>query len=326
LQRARSLVALVVLPLLVFLALMEIGLRAVLRRHTQYDVEMSRYGLELKQPSENPRIGHVHRPGAHARLMDVDVQINSEGLRDDELPRERGAARRLVFLGDSLTFGWGVERTQTFEHRLEQRLSEALGPTEIVNFGTGNYGTTQEVQLFLEKGLAYAPDAVVLFYFINDAEPVPARSRGWWLAHSRAMTFFWSRLRTLESRGGPSGGYREYYASLYADDAPGWRDARASLLELRDVTASHGIRLQVVILPELHELAEYPFAREHAKIRGFLEAIGIPALDLAPRFANEQDPRSLWVAPDDAHPNARAHARIAEYSYDTLRELLDASP
>ena len=316
----------VVLPLLVFLALLEIGLRLVLARHTLYDVEMSRYALELKQPSANPRIGHVHRPGAHARLMDVDVRINRDGLRDDELPRERGAARRLIFLGDSLTLGWGVELPQTFEHRLEQRLSEEVTPTEILNFGAGNYGTTQEVQLFLEKGLAFEPDAVVLFYFINDAEPVPQRSRGWWLAHSRAMTFFWSRSEALSARRSPAGGYREYYASLYADGQPGWREARASLLELRDVCAQRGIRLQVVILPDLHQLADYPFAREHAQIRAFLEANAIAVLDLAPRFADQTDPRLLWVASDDAHPNAKAHALIARYSFDTLRELVDEAP
>ena len=66
----------------VFLALAEIGLRFYLSRHILYDVEMSRYAQLLKLESPNPEIGHVHRPGAHARLMGVDVQINSDGLRD----------------------------------------------------------------------------------------------------------------------------------------------------------------------------------------------------------------------------------------------------
>ena len=42
---------------------------------------------------------------------------------------------------------------------------------------------------------------------------------------------------------------------------------------------------------------------------------GIPNLDLAPRFAGETNPQRLWVAPDDAHPNAVAHRRIADYSF-----------
>jgi len=35
---------------------------------------------------------------------------------------------------------------------------------------------------------------------------------------------------------------------------------------------------------------------------------------LTPQFKNEIDPQELWVAMDDAHPNARAHALIAKYT------------
>jgi lysophospholipase L1-like esterase len=307
----------------VFVAAGELVLRSGLVRRAFYDVEMARYGTEIEMPSANPRLGHVHRPGREARLMGVAVRINSDGLRDDELARERDGARRLVFLGDSITFGWGVEKDLTFEHLLERRLSEAVAPTEILNFGTGNYNTTQAVELFLEKGLAYAPDAVVLFYFINDAEPVPGRSAWRWLGHSRLLTLYWSRLQALAVRFDSAPGWREYYAGLYRDGQPGWREARAALLALRDATASRGIRLQVVLLPELHQLASYPFAREHAAVLAFLAEHNIAALDLAPRFAGETDPESLWVAPDDPHPNARAHERIARYSFDTLRALVD---
>jgi lysophospholipase L1-like esterase len=306
-----------------FLVVGELALRSGLTGRAFYAVEMARYGTEVEMPAANPRIAHVHRPGRSARLMDVAVRINSDGLRDDELPRERGRARRLVFLGDSITFGWGVEKEATFERRLERRLSEAVAPTEILNFGTGNYNTTQAVELFLEKGLGYAPDAAVLFYFINDAEPVPTRSRWWWLGHSQLLTLYWSRLQALAVRFDSASGWREYYAGLYRDGQPGWRAARESLLALRDATAARGIRLQVVLLPELHQLTDYPFAREHAAVLAFLAEHGIASLDLAPYFAGETDPRSLWVAPDDAHPNARAHERIARYSFDTLRKLVD---
>jgi hypothetical protein len=164
---------------------------------------------------------------------------------------------------------------------------------------------------------------VVLFYFINDAEPLTRRSRWWWLAYSRLMTLYWSRFEQLKSRLASGTDFRAYYAGLYEEGQPGWVEARRSLLALRDVCAERGIRLQVVILPEFHELADYPFAREHAIVRGFLEASGIPVDDLAPRFSGELDARSLWVAPDDAHPNRRGHALIARHSFETLRGIVD---
>jgi len=42
------------------------------------------------------------------------------------------------------------------------------------------------------------------------------------------------------------------------------------------------------------------------------------ALDLAPLFAGEAEPTTLWVAPDDAHPNAHAHRMIAAHSADFI--------
>lgn len=306
--------ALILIPLGIFLVLMEIGLRIYLSQHIFYDVEMSRYGQSFKLESTNPRIGHVHRPGKEGRLMNVQVSINSDGLRDREYPVERdGRSRRIIFLGDSLTFGWGVEEPDTFASVLERRLGKEM-PTEIINFGTGNYNTTQEVNLFLEKGLKYNPDAVVVFYFINDAEPLPKKSSLAFLANFRLTTFYWSRFKKLAARFSPGKTFKEYYADLYRDDQQGWIETRDSFLELARVCREGNIELRVVILPELHNLVEYTFSAEHELLTRFLEANGIEALDLAPMMSDQTDPHALWVALDDAHPNARAHLLIADHS------------
>ena len=76
----------------------------------------------------------------------------------------------------------------------------------------------------------------------------------------------------------------------------------------------------VVLLPELHELVDYTFRKEHEIVMDFLRLNEIRALDLAPAFANEHDPHTLWVSLDDAHPNARAHRSIANYSLNFLAE------
>jgi lysophospholipase L1-like esterase len=317
--RKRDIVLLTTVPLLLFLVLAEVGLRFYLSRNTFYDVEMSRYARTLKIDAGNPLIGHVHRPGGQAQLMGTTVRINSVGFRDDEYALERNARRRIILLGDSLTFGWGVEKEESFEHRLEAQL-DARSPTELINFAAGNYNTVQQVNLFLEKGLAYQPDQVVVFYFINDAEEVPKRSRFPWLGNIRVVTFYWSRVKALIAQFSDSAGYEEWYEALYREDAAGWTAAKQAFLQLRDECADRNIALQVVLLPELHELVDYPFEAEYAAVSNFLEASGIPNLDLSPFFAGERDPQSLWVAPDDAHPNAEAHRRIAEYSFPFISE------
>jgi lysophospholipase L1-like esterase len=308
--------------LVVFLALGEVALRIYTRHAIYYDVEMTRYANDLKLESPNPRIGHVHRPGASSLLMGVPVQINSAGLRDDEYPLERGASRRIAFLGDSLTFGWGVAKEDTFESLLERELA-ATGPTEILNFGTGNYNTEQQVNLFLEKGLAFAPDEVVVFYFINDAEPTPRRSRWAFLGRSRMATFVWSRVKAVKSRLFPSASYQEYYTALYREDQPGWLRTKDAFLTLRELCRKEGIGLRVVLLPELHDPQQRPFAREYGGLARFLREHDIAVLDLSPHFADETEPLRLWVAADDAHPNALAHRRIAILALPFLRGAPD---
>lgn len=310
--------------LAVFLAITELAAQLYTRWHLSYHVEMSRYAAEVKVESRDPRIGHVHRPGVKCRLMGVAVEINADGLRDREYATEKHGLYRIVVLGDSLTFGWGVEKPETFEEILERELGR-IRPTEVLNFGTGNYNTDQQVRLFLERGVKYDPDRVLLFYFINDAEPTPRRSSWSYIGRLRSATLFWSRVQSALSRFEPERSYDRYYRGLYAADQPGWVRTQQALIELARFCGERGIGLQVFLLPELHQLVDYPFAAEHAQVLGVLERQGIAGVDLAPDFAGERDPRRLWVAPDDAHPNREAHALIARYALPHIvRAIQDA--
>jgi lysophospholipase L1-like esterase len=303
--------------LIIFLVMLEVSLQIYTRLFIYYDVEMSRYAVDIKQKSDNPNIGHMHTPNAQAYLMGVDVVINSDGFRDEEYATQRNEKYRIAVLGDSLTFGWGVEKDDTFEVQLEGMLSETR-PTEMINFGHGNYNTVQQVNLFKEKGLKYNPDKVVVFYFINDAEVTPVRSNWLWVAKLRSVTFLWSRVRGLLTRSKSGQTFETFYSALYEDDQPGFIAVKDAFLELQGITEERGIELQVILLPELHNLVDYPFSAEYAKVGSFLGENSIRYIDLTDSFAGYEDAVGLWVALDDAHPNALAHRMIAEYSRDFI--------
>ena len=306
----KNLLAIVII-LVVLFAICEALIRVYLHYNTVYDIEMTRYAMSVKEDSENPKIGHVHKPGSEMELMDVSVSINSDGHRDREYSTEKGEAYRIVFLGDSLTFGWGVEIDDTFQYILEEELSKS-SPTEIINFGTGNYNTEQEVNLFFEKGAKYDPDKVVLFYFINDAEVTPEKSGLWFLGYSHLISFYWSRINSLMNNIVAAKSFEEYYNSLYEEEQEGWVNARRSLIELRDYCRENGIALQVVLLPELHDTDNVIFKQVYDKISGFLEENGIDYMSLAGLFKGYGNEIELWVSFDDAHPNHIAHGKIAE--------------
>lgn len=110
-------------------------------------------------------------PGARTRLgvsSDVIYEVNAAGYRGPLVPLEKPAdAIRILVLGDSLAFGYGVAEPKTFVRRLEVG---APGPPrlEAINFGVGGYNPYNEAALFLGRGAAYSPDIVLVQFCIND--------------------------------------------------------------------------------------------------------------------------------------------------------------
>lgn len=279
----------------------------------QFDLEMWRYARLVKRQSANPAIGHEHTPNTRAHLMGVDVAISSQGLRD----REFGAApppgrTRILMLGDSLAFGWGVPVERTYSKRLEQMLLQAGHDVEVINTGVGNYNTEMQVAYFLERGAKLNPHYVVLNYFINDAEPTP-RDRSSVLArHSRAYVYFSSRVdAALRLAGvGDRTDWRTYYASLYEGEEGIGRVA-AAVERLAAYCRSRGIRLSIANYPELRSPADYPFAHVDRLIERIAAANQLKYLSLLPGV-RDLEPETLWVTRPDPHPSAVAHEAFAK--------------
>ena len=307
---------LLIFAAIIFMALVfEGACRTVLNTGMQYHLEMWRYAVELKRIAAIHEIGHEHKPNARAHLMGVDVEINAQGLRDDDLlasvPKD---AVRILMLGDSVTFGWGVSADATMSAVMERELSEFEGRSiDVINAGVGNYNTAMEVEYFLHRGQAFNPNIVVLNYFINDAEPTPTYNDPSWLArNSYAYAIIGGAWDGLSRRALGASDWREYYAGLYADDAPGWRVTRDSIAKLAEYCREHDIRLIISHIPELRELAPYPFAQVTAKLEMIAESHGIEFVDLMSALEG-RDPRALWVTEPDPHPNAIAHSEMGKY-------------
>jgi len=78
---------------------------------------------------------------------------------------------RILLLGDSVTFGWGVPIDTTFGRKLETILTSKLGrPVRTVNTGVGSYNTVQEYAVLRTYTDVIQPDVVVLVYLSNDIQ------------------------------------------------------------------------------------------------------------------------------------------------------------
>ena len=315
--------ALIFVSIALSLLTLELYVRAFVDDGLNYELEMWKYAKLLKQVSDDPNIGHEHRPNTDARLMGVDVATNSAKLRDREFPLEKPSGSiRILMLGDSITFGWGVEAVNSVTKQLESEFRNRFPERKIdvINAGVGNYNTAMEVGWFLTKGITYEPDIVVLNYFVNDAELTPTRRGGVFRESSAAYVFLASRFDAVRRRYG-GGDWLNYYRALYAFDAPGWAVTQARIRELAKVCQERNIKLAIASYPELHELTPYPLATVTHALAALAKDLGVLFVDLLPSVADEI-PQTLWVTPDDAHPNAVANRKYTRLLADELAGLV----
>lgn len=123
----------------------------------------------------DPLLGWRKIPGFHGTHVQSEYTIierfNSKGLRGPEYPYEKPKGEyRILILGDSFAEGYTVEFEDLFSELLERKLcAELKKPVEVINAGTGGYGTDQELLFFRTEGKKYKPDLVIVIYCNNDA-------------------------------------------------------------------------------------------------------------------------------------------------------------
>lgn len=292
------------------LLLLEGALRGLFSLVLNYDIEMWKYASCFKGPVPDAR-GHVHSPGMSGRVMGVPVRINSKGLRGADLPYEKALnTRRILLLGDSYAFGFGVAEEDCFAHRLVEALNEV--PTrryEVINMGVGNYNSAQELAVLKLEGYKYHPDHILLAFYVNDAEPAQRREGNLLSRHSMAYIGLKALKYRFEALYSPAKQYKNSYQELYKGE--NWRRYQKILEAFKTEADRLGVGLTVAIMPDLRSLADYPFREIHGRIADFFRSRGCVVIDTLDAFPRVPDARRFWVAPDDPHPNAEGHRLIA---------------
>src|SRR5688500_16674897 len=104
-----------------------------------------------------------------AEGFDVTYVINNRGFRGGLYSRPKGfGTYRIVVLGDSNGFGWGVDEGRTFAARLDA----AAPNVEVLNLSLSGYGTDQQYLRFLRDGVSFEPDLVVVQLTTNDFQEI----------------------------------------------------------------------------------------------------------------------------------------------------------
>jgi lysophospholipase L1-like esterase len=117
------------------------------------------------------------RHGLSSEYLDtwegILYHINALGLRGDETSLDKPAGTlRIVVLGDSVAFGWGIEQADTLSKQLQVHFNQDSPSTHIQvwNAGVPGYATWQELSYLVEKGSAWRPDLILVPFVFNDVD------------------------------------------------------------------------------------------------------------------------------------------------------------
>lgn len=108
----------------------------------------------------------VPAPGEPARRYLVST--NSLGFRGPEVG-EKGETYRILILGDSTTYGIGVNDDETWPFFLQEALDPSGQHIEVINGGFPGASSLQGLYVLLKKGLLLEPDLVMVGFGLNDS-------------------------------------------------------------------------------------------------------------------------------------------------------------
>jgi len=238
------------------------------------------------------------------------------GLRGATLQKAAPNERRILFLGGSSTLGWGVPEDETVTARLEQMLRQQGEQASVLNGGVGNYNTVRYVSRFFRELTPAQPTDIVVNYFLRDAEDLQVEDGNFLLRNSELAVTLWIAYHRLFDRAGEAS-LVEHYRKVYDPDAPGFQRMVAMLQKLSDYAKEHGIRLYMLMTPDIHNLVDYKFGFVHAAMEKVAKEAGYVYVDALPIMLG-RPPQDLFAMPGDPHPNALGHRLMAETIFPVI--------
>ncbi|MGV6827437.1 MAG: SGNH/GDSL hydrolase family protein [bacterium] len=274
----------------------------------------------LTIPSENPILRWEYQSNVlvHDQANDYLVQTNNFGFRDDDfsIARTSATARRIAFIGDSVTFGLFEDAENLFVSRIQSalRTGEAELMTETMNFGIDGYNTLQVSELLKREVIQFGPDEVLYIMCVNDFNLGPLEGD---------MQVFFDKPRSFTIQA-----LQRIYQNISGEDVHLRDFERNKAQVLNSVTDMHellniyNISFKVVLIPAFYKdknsFDEYPLERLHKEIMSELASREIHTIDLLPEFRNSgQPPHTL--AHDIWHLNAAGHDIVARELVKTYR-------
>ncbi len=253
------------------------------------------------------------------------VSTNRDGLRFPlhEIDKPEGIIR-LMTLGCSTTFGWGVDNEMSYPAQLEERIHESgFSELEVINAGQPGYTSFQGMWLWDRILRDYVPDIVLVGYVVQDARKASYTDQSqailqgdhrylknhflyrskMYLALRSMLGHF--QIRAKERKSQDEGGIHRVPTENFA----------ANITKIVKEIQSVGAQPVLFGFP----LEREGYTKEHRSVmRATAASLGVKHLDLQSKMEQASREDILYFERDRGHANAKGNTKIAHWVADFL--------
>lgn len=298
------------------------------------------WGIRIIYPELKP-------VGTSATLIEDGAYGASKGLRPNAVGESNGVVFRvddkgmlsyadaydatkksILFLGDSVTMGIGVDPDSTFVGRISQVLDtlNVLNPS-LIGYNVQDYQRVLNTWVADDdRRMKYGIERVLLFWCLNDVysdnilikEPGSTlRSIGGqvlpWVRRN-AMSYQWLKAMVTDR----PAAYYQHDAAFYHEENEALIASLDLLTAMQALCEEKNVKLEVILLPYAYQLRDKAHAVEakpQELMRRLLHVRNVAVADVLPYLSesNEVDPESIYLWGDGIHFASSGHKEMAHW-------------
>ena len=163
-------ISVIFLSIIITFLLLELGVRLVYKFRFEPKGSAFISASRIYRLSNDKHLLYELIPKSKARIKGIAYEVNAFGFRDKKYRERKVHEKRIIFVGDSLTFGWDLPLNDTFHKQLETLMAIKGYSVDVFGMGVVGYNTVQEYFLINNNVARFSPDMVILQICPNDFE------------------------------------------------------------------------------------------------------------------------------------------------------------
>ncbi len=288
------------------------------------------------------RVGYRRVPDStFTSARDIIFVTNKMGFRERNPDTVKNGKKRIAFIGDSVTEGFGVETNDRFTNLIEKYLNEKGLKAETINFAVSGHATIDQIQVLNNFILPLKPDMVCLQMCFNDfkrnmdmlkpaAENIASAQaqqsfsvKSFLQQNSALYLLFAEKYNYYKLKSGVPNNLLPTASSIPGEE---WDLTVKYLDEIHAVCKRENIEFLISYVPlEVEVLIQDPEKSEltNNQIRNYCDQREIPYIEVTSALRSYQDGKMEKLYLDDCHLSVEGNRVVASRLTESLLQYLN---